>query len=207
MCWYGQKRAKYFGEDYTEEKIKERLSEEIKPLPQIPVAKAYKEKKYFKKSFKEVDVTYKEKIEIAKELDIKNIISIENNKKYQEQINYQKFVRKYNTKQLIKSDNFMRRNKYTEDTLNEVIAEIESKIFEDKNKLSNLEKEFKKLENIKETKENQKEIEKAYEKLNELKTMLETRLNDNKKAFVEHTIVRDNLKTFEKNRELEKERK
>lgn len=197
-------RAKYFGEDYTEEKIKERILEEIKPLPQIPVNKTSKEKKYFKKSFKEVAVTYKEKIEITKELDIKNIISIENNKKYQEQINYQKFVRKHNTKQLIKTDNFMRRNKYTEDTLNEAIAEIESKIFEDKNKLSNLEKEFKKLNNIKKTEENKKEIEKAYEKLNELKIMLETRLNDNKKAFVEHTIVKDNLKNFEKNRELER---
>lgn len=180
-------RAKVLGEEYTEDKIKERISVTNKILPKIP---STKNKDYYQKN----------NIKVS----IKKLIDINNNEKYKNEVYYQKYVKRHNTDQMIATDNFMRKNNYTEDTLNIAIDELKSKILNDSRELIILEKDFKNLANIKVTDQNKASIKEAYNNLNRLKDKLETRINLNKSLLAEHNIVKENINLFNKNQNTQK---
>lgn len=179
-------RSKVLGDEYTEDKIKERISLEEKILPKIPNAKS---KNYYQKN------NTKDSIKIS----IKKLIDINNNDKYKNEIYYQKFVKRHNTDQMIATDNFMRKHNYNENTLKTAIDELKSKILNDNKELLILEKDFETLSKIKVTNKNKENIDKAYNNLIRLKNKLENRLKINMINLEEHNIVKENLKTYAKN--------
>lgn len=175
-------RAKVLGEEYTEDKIKERISSINKTLPKIP---STKNKDYYQKN----------NIKVS----IKKLIDINNNEKYKNEVYYQKYVKRHNTEQMIATDSFMRKYKYNEDTLKIAIDELKFKILSDNKELLALEKDFKTLEKIQITNENKENINKAYDNLNRLKEKLESRIKENKHFLSEHTVVKENLELYNRN--------
>lgn len=182
-------RAKVLGENYTEDKIKERINSSYKILPKVPVVIDTENKKI------------NNNIERPK-ISLKKLIDISNNDKYKNEIYYKKFVKKFNTENIIMTDNFMRKNNYTEEKLSEMISTLNKQIFEDKKELAVLGKDFEKLKMIKETPKNAEKIKLAYENLNRLKTKLERRLKTNLINLEEHKIVQANLKIYNKNQNI-----
>lgn len=175
-------RAKVLGEEYTEDKIKERILSNNKTLPKVPNQK---------------NKTYYQKNDIK--VSIKKLIDINNNEKYINELYYQKYVKRHNTEQMIATDNFMRKYKYNEDTLKIAIDELKFKILSDNKELLALEKDFKTLEKIQITNENKENINKAYDNLNRLKEKLESRIKENKHFLSEHTVVKENLELYNRN--------
>lgn len=177
-------RAKVLGEDYTEERIKERILAENKILPKVPIIP------------KEQNI---EQTQAKQQISIKKLIDINNNEKYQSELYYQKFVKRYNTDQMIMTDNFMRKNGYTEESLLSAIETLKKEIQLDKKELLNLKKDFETLSKIKQTDKNKQDIEEAYNNLTQLKEKLEKRIKTNMINLEEHNIVKENLKTYDKN--------
>ena len=177
-------RAKVLGEDYTEEKIKERILAENKILPKVPIIP------------KEQNIQQKQ---AKQQISIKKLIDINNNEKYQSELYYQKFVKRYNTDQMIMTDNFMGKNGYTEESLLSAIETLKKEIQLDKKELLNLKKDFETLSKIKQTDKNKQDIEEAYNNLTQLKEKLEKRIKTNMINLEEHNIVKENLKTYDKN--------
>ena len=177
-------RAKVLGEDYTEEKIKERILLENKILPKVPIIP------------KEQNIEQKQ---VKQQISIKKLIDINNNEKYQTELYYKKFVKRYNTDQMIMTDNFMRKNGYTQESLLLSIETLKKEIQLDKKELLNLEKDFETLSKIKQTDKNKQDIEEAYNNLTKLKDKLERRIKNNMINLEEHNIVKENLKTYAKN--------
>ena len=180
-------RAKVLGENYTEDRIKERINSTYKVLPKVPIIKE--------------NINVNTNVEKPK-ISLKKLIDISQNEKYQNEIYYQKFVKKFNTNNMIITDNFMRKNNYTEEKLAEMIVILTTQIFEDKKELALIEKDFEKLKSIKETPKNSEKIKLAYENLNRLKDRLETRLKTNLINLEEHKTVQSNLKIYEKNQNI-----
>ena len=177
-------RAKVLGEDYTEEKIKERILAENKILPKVPIIP------------KEQNIEQKQ---VKQQISIKKLIDINDNEKYQTELYYQKFVKRYNTDQMIMTDNFMRKNGYTEESLLLAIENLKKEIQLDKKELLNLEKDFETLSKIKQTDKNKQDIKEAYNNLTKLKDKLERRIKTNMINLEEHNIVKQNLKIYAKN--------
>ena len=177
-------RAKVFGEDYKEEKTKERILLENKILPKVPIIP------------KEQNIEQKQ---VKQQISIKKLIDINNNEKYQTELYYKKFVKRYNTDQMIMTDNFMRKNGYTQESLLLSIETLKKEIQLDKKELLNLEKDFETLSKIKQTDKNKQNIEEAYNNLTKLKDKLERRIKTNMINLEEHNIVKENLKTYAKN--------
>ena len=177
-------RAKVLGEDYTEEKIKERILVENKILPKVPIIP------------KEQNIEQKQ---VKQQISIKKLIDINDNEKYQTELYYQKFVKRYNTDQMIMTDNFMRKNGYTEESLLSGIETLKKEIQLDKKELLNLEKDFETLSKIKQTDKNKQDIKEAYNNLTKLKDKLERRIKTNMINLEEHNIVKQNLKIYAKN--------
>lgn len=173
-------RAKVLGDDYTEERIKERIAEVNKVLPNIPFIE--------KKRDKNIGVN-KEKI------SIKSLIDINNNKKAKTSIAYKKFSEKYNAEQTVATMNFMREHNYNDETLQIAIERIQKDIMQNKKDLMSIENDFKKLKSIKRTEKNAKDYDEALANLNRLKNKLNKILKDNNTKLLEH-------KTVQKNRSL-----
>lgn len=170
-------RAKVLGENYTEEKIKERILKENKILPKVPVIK------------KEKNIE-REKIQLS----IKTLINTEENEKYKNNIAYKKFVEKFNANQIIATINFMREHNYDDKKLEEAIGELESERINCKKDLELLKIKFNKIKNIERTEENKEDYDKALENLNKLKNKLNKRLEDVNIKLLEHRTVEKNRK-------------
>lgn len=168
-------RAKVLGENYTEEKIKERILEQNKILPKIPIIKKEKNLK-------------KEKIELS----IKSLINTEENEKYKNSIAYKRFVEKFNANQTIAIINFMRENNYDDIKLKEAISELENEKIKLKKDLEILKTKFKKLDEIERTEENNEDYDKALKNLNNLKSKVDKKLEDITIKLLEHKIVEKN---------------
>ena len=175
-------RSKVLGEDYTEERIKERVLDKNKLLPKVPNIQQPK-KQY----------NSKEKV------SIKKLIDITQDSKYKTEIYYQKYVKRHNTDIMIATDNFMRKYKYNENTLTVAINDIKQRVLKDSKELLSLEKDFENLSKIKVTEENREKYNLAYENLTKLKNKLEKRIKENKISLEEHKVVKENLKTYDKN--------
>ena len=102
-------------------------------------------------------------------VSIKKLIDISNDEKYKKEVYYQKFVKRYNIDEMIKTDNFMRKHKYNNETFSLAIENLRKEIFLDKKELANIESDFEKLSKIKVTSENKKDIKQAYDNLTRLK--------------------------------------
>ena len=97
------------------------------------------------------------------------------------------------------TDNFMRKNGYTEESLLLAIENLKKEIQLDKKELLNLEKDFETLSKIKQTDKNKQDIKEAYNNLTKLKDKLERRIKTNMINLEEHNIVKQNLKIYAKN--------
>ena len=170
-------RAKVLGEQYTEEKIKERILKENKILPKVPVIKKEKNLE-------------REKIQLS----IKTLINTDENEKYKNSIAYKKFVERFNANQTIATINFMREHNYDDKKLEEAIGELESERINCKKDLELLKIKFNKLKNIERTEDNKEDYDKALENLNKLKNKIDKKLEDVNIKLLEHRTVEKNRK-------------
>ncbi len=170
-------RAKVLGEEYTEDKIKERILKENKILPKVPIIK------------KEKNIE-RDKIQLS----IKTLINTEENEKYKSSIAYKKFVERFNANQIIETINFMREHNYDDKKLEEAIGELESERINCKKDLELLKIKFNKLKNIERTEENKEDYDKALENLNKLKNKVYKKLEDVNIKLLEHKVVEKNRK-------------
>ena len=168
-------RAKVLGEEYTEEKMKERILKENKILPRVPIIK--KEKNLEREKIK---------------LSINSLINTEENEKYKNNIAYKKFVEKFNANQTIATINFMKENNYDDKILEEVIGELEIERINCKKDLEILKIKFDKLKSIERTEENKYDYDKALGNLNKLKNKIDKKLEDINIKLLEHRIVKNN---------------
>lgn len=175
-------RSKVLGENYTEEMIKFRINNENKLLPEIPVL----EKKY-------------ELNQEKRPVSIKKLIDIHNNEKYKTEVYYQKFVKRYNTDQMILIDNFMRKNGYTEKSIDEVIIKLKEEISLDKKELAEIKGNFNALNKIKVNYDNQKDINKAFKNLMNIEKKLINRIKENRAKLSELNLISKNLKIYNNN--------